>query len=341
MTLPTPDIFDLAPKVELHVHLEGAIPLDTLWNLLEKYGGDPDVPTRAALVHRLTYTSFAQFIETWVWMCGFVRSYEDFEHIATGVAAELARQHIVYAEASFSPTDFSRHGLSPDGIAYAIRRGLDRVTGTRVVLNCDLVRDTGQKRATVTLEAIVDVMADADIRGITIGGSEQTYPPELFADAYKRAGAAGLRLTAHAGEAAGPESVRKALDVLGVERIGHGVRAVEDPSLLDRVISDQIPLEVCPTSNIRTGVVTGWEAHPVGILLSRGANVTISSDDPTFFHTTVAADLREVVSRYGADARDLTERAIDASWMTEVEKSTTTHKVNAWWDDPGTNGTDG
>jgi adenosine deaminase len=341
MTLPIPDVFDLAPKVELHVHLEGAIPLDTLWSLIERYGGDPDVPTRAALVHRLAYTSFAHFIDTWVWMNGFVRSYEDFEQIAADVAAELARQHIVYAEASFSPTDFSGHGLSPDGIAHAIRRGLNRVTGTRVVLNCDLVRDTGPERATATLDAIVDVMADADIRGITIGGSEQTHPPELFADTYKRARAAGLRLTAHAGEAAGPESVRKALDVLGVERIGHGVRAVEDPFLLDRVISDQIPLEVCPTSNIRTGVVPSWEAHPVGILLSRGANVTINSDDPTFFHTTVAADLREVVSRYGVDAKDLTVRAIDASWMTEAEKSTTTYTVNGWWDHPGTNSTDG
>jgi adenosine deaminase len=341
MTLPTPDIFDLAPKVELHLHLEGAIPLDTMWNLIEEYGGDPAVPTRESLVQRLAYTSFAHFIETWVWMTGFVRSYEDFEHIATGVAADLARQHIVYAEASFSPTDFSRHGLSPNGIAYAIRRGLDRVTGTRVVLNCDLVRDTGPERAMATLGAVVEVMGDADIRGITIGGSEQTYPPELFADAYRQARKAGLRLTAHAGEAAGPESVRKALDLLGVERIGHGVRTIEDPSLLDRVISDQIPLEVCPTSNIRTGVVADWETHPVGALLSRGANVTISSDDPTFFNTTVAADLREVSSRYGADAKKLTERAIDASWMTESEKSATTDTINAWWDNPGTIGTDG
>jgi adenosine deaminase len=341
MTLPTPDIFDLAPKVELHLHLEGAIPVDTLWSLIEEYGGDPDVPTREALVQRLAYTSFAHFIETWVWMTGFVRTYEDFEHIATAVAADLARQHIVYAEASFSPTDFSRHGLSPDGIAYAIRRGLDRVTGTSVVLNCDLVRDTGPERATATLDAIVDVMDDADIRGITIGGSEQTYPPELFADAYRQARAAGLRLTAHAGEAAGPESVRNALDLLRVERIGHGVRTIEDPLLLDRVISDQIPLEVCPTSNIRTGVVAGWETHPVGTLLSRGANVTISSDDPTFFNTTVAADLREVSSRYDADPRKLTARAIDASWMTEAEKSTTTDTINAWWDNPGTNGTNG
>jgi adenosine deaminase len=264
-------------------------------------------------------------------MTGYVRSYEDFEHVATGVADELARQHIVYAEASFSPSDFFAHGLTPQGIATAIRRGLDRVTDTRVVLNCDLVRDTGQERAAAPLAAAVEVMGDADIRGITIGGSEQSYPAELFADGYRRAAAAGLRLTAHAGEAAGPESVRAALDVLGVERIGHGIRVVEDPDLLERVVVEQVPLEVCPTSNLCTGVVGGWDTHPVGTLLDRGANVTISSDDPTFFHTTLATDLAEVATRYGANPRVLTERAIDASWMTGQEKAIATDVVRRWW----------
>jgi adenosine deaminase len=331
MSSPITELLEAAPKVELHLHLEGAIPLDTLWDLIQKYGGDRAVPTREALVQRLAYTSFAHFIDTWVWMNGFVRSYEDFEHLATGVAAGLAQQRIIYAEASFSPSDFAAHGLTPQGIAAAIRRGLDRVAGTRVVLNCDLVRDTGPERAAATLAAVIEVMDDADIRGITIGGSEQRYPAELFADTYRSADAAGLRLTAHAGEAAGPESVRSALDVLGVERIGHGVRIVEDPDLLDRVVADRIPLEVCPTSNLRTGVVTEWATHPVKTLLDCGANVTISSDDPTFFHTTVAADLAEVVTRFDADARELTERAIAASWMTDLEKTAVTGVVAGWW----------
>lgn len=326
----SPDPFDTLPKVELHLHLEGAVPLATLWQLIESSGGDAAVPDRDALVRRLQYSSFPEFIETWWWMTGFIRRTEDFALVAEAVAANLAAQNIVYAEASFSPTDFERHGLTPQEIAVSIRAGLDRVPGIQVVLNCDLVRDTGVERAGRTLAAITEVAAEADIRGITIGGSEQRYPAEQFRDVYRRARSEGFRLTAHAGEAAGPDSVAAALDVLGVERIGHGVRVVEDRSLLERVVTDQVPLEVCPTSNLRTGVVRSWTEHPVKTLLAEGAYVTLSSDDPTFFHTSVAAELREVASRFGADAVELTRRAVAASWMTETERMGVLAQIAGW-----------
>jgi adenosine deaminase len=325
------DCYDDAPKVELHLHLEGAIPLETLWRLIRRYGGDAAVPDVGALTRRLEYTSFDHFIDTWWWMTGFIRTYADFEEVAADVGADLARQNVVYAEASFSPTDFERHGLKPQQIAAAIRTGLNRAKGTSVVLNCDLVRDTGPERAAATLAAVIEVANDADVRGITIGGSEQLYPPEMFADVYRHAAESGLRLTAHAGEAAGPDSVRGALDTLGVERIGHGVRAVEDPDLLRRLVAEQVPLEVCPTSNVRTGVVSCWSNHPVGTLLDAGANVTVSSDDPTFFHTSVASELRCVAERYRAEPLHLTENAIAASWMTDSERAHRLELVRDWW----------
>ncbi len=331
MSLQMLDLIRAAPKVELHLHLEGAIPLDTLWELISKYGGDETVTDRTALVDRLAYRSFPEFIDTWWWMTGYVRSYDDFEHVAAGVAQGLASQNIIYAEASFSPTDFERHGMTPQGMARAIRRGLDSVARTQVALNCDLVRDTGAERAARTLQAVSEIAADADVRGITIGGSEQTYPPELFVDVYERAKQHGFRLTAHAGEAAGPESVRAALEHLQVERIGHGVRVVEDAELLAEVVAAQTPLEVCPTSNLRTGVVAGWDSHPVGALLAAGANVTISSDDPTFFHTSVADDLAEVAERFDADPQQLTTAAIAASWMTDSEKQAAQRRVDDYW----------
>ncbi len=265
-------------------------------------------------------------------MTGFVRSYDDFELLAEAVACSLRDQAIVYAEASFSPTDFARHGLTPQEIAQSIRRGLTKVPEIQIVLNVDLVRDTGPDRAARTLAEAAEVAAETDIRGITIGGSEQKHPPELFTDVYATAAGHGLRLTAHAGEAAGPASVFGALDALRVERIGHAVRAVEDPGLLARLVADQVPLEVCPTSNLRTGVVADWESHPVRTLLEAGANVTISSDDPTFFHSSVAGDLAEVRNRFGADPRALTEAAISASWMTVYEKHRALGQVAAWWD---------
>ena len=141
-----PDVFDDAPKVELHLHLEGAIPLATLWERILGHGGDPAVPDLEALRERFEFTDFPHFIDTWWWMTGYLRTEDDFTVVAEAVAASLADQNILYAEASFSPTDFERHGLSPQQLGLAIRRGLDRVPATRVVLNVDLVRDTGPRR---------------------------------------------------------------------------------------------------------------------------------------------------------------------------------------------------
>ena len=321
-----------APKVELHLHLEGAIPLPTLWHIIESHGGDPDVRSLHDLETRFVFTDFAHFIDVWWWMTHYLRTEDDFTRLATAVATSLVSQNIVYAEASFSPSDFERHRLTPQAMALAIRRGLDQVPGTRVVLNVDLVRDVGIERGAATLASILEVKDDADIRGVTIGGSEQTHPPEPYKDIYRSAANAGLRLTAHAGEAAGPASVVGALEALGVERIGHGVRAVEDDSLVRRLVEDQTPLEVCPTSNLRTGVAKDWETHPVGVLLAAGANVTISSDDPTLFHCTVAGDLCEVTSRFKADPQELTLAAVTASWMTEPEKNRVRNRVTEWWD---------
>ncbi|NQV60090.1 MAG: adenosine deaminase, partial [Alphaproteobacteria bacterium] len=165
------------PKVELHLHLEGAIPLPALWQLMEKYGGDPGVPSQADLRQRLTYKDFPDFIAAWIWKNGFIRSYEDFSFIAEAVARDMAEQNIRYAEVFFSPTRFLDQGLEPQGLAQAIRKGLDRVPETEVWLIADLVRDHGPDQARNTLAQIREVM-DCGIIGIGIGGSEHLYPPE-------------------------------------------------------------------------------------------------------------------------------------------------------------------
>jgi adenosine deaminase len=242
-------------------------------------------------------------------------------------------QNIVYAEASFSPTDFERHGLTPQQLGNAIRRGLDRVPDTQVVLNVDLVRDSGPQRGSATLESVLEIAVEADVRGITIGGSEQDHPPEQFAAVYRRAADAGMRLTAHAGEAAGPASVWGAIRQLGVERIGHGVRSVEDPALVEYLVEHQVPLEVCPTSNIRTGVAPGWDDHPIHQLIAAGANVSISSDDPSLFDCSVASEFR-TLSGYGTKSMEqLTMAAIEAAWATEGERQVLVETVRRWWED--------
>ena len=239
--------FDRVPKVELHLHLEGAIPLDALWTLVQKYGGDPAVPDLAALQRRFVFRDFPHFIDTWVWKNAFLREYEDFTFIAEAVAHDLARQNIRYVEAFFSPPDFFRHGLKTQELAAAIRRGLQRAPEIEVALIPDLVRDFGPERAAITLAEVNEVRA-LGVIGIGIGGSEQAFPPEPFAGVYAQARRLGLHTTAHAGEAAGAQSVWGAIRDLHVERIGHGTRADEDERLLDYLAAERIPLEMCPLS---------------------------------------------------------------------------------------------
>ena len=325
------DVFDLAPKVELHLHMEGAIPLPTLWELVDGYG-DAEVQTLDALESRFQYRDFPHFIETWWWMTGFLQTSADFSGAASAVASALVEQNIIYAEASISPTDFARHGLSVGEIATAVRSGIDQVTGIEIGMIVDLVRDTGPERCMSTLEQVIDVAAETTIVGITIGGSEHDFPPQLFHDVYRKAESAGLGLTAHAGEASGPESVWAALRDLGVSRVGHGVRSTEDPKLVDYLVEHQIPLEVCPTSNIRTGVVKSWEGHPVFDLIARGARVTINSDDPLFFDCSLAGEFRLMSDHINLDVERHTLHAIDASWMGADQKALRHAEVSGWWD---------
>jgi adenosine deaminase len=305
------------PKVELHLHLEGAIPHPALWGLVQKYGGDPLVLDPEALERRFEYVDFAHFIDTWVWKNGFLREYEDFTFIAEAVARDLARQNVRYAEAFFSPPDFARHGLETQRLAEAIRRGLARVPEVEVALVADLVRDFGPTRAAITLAEVSEVK-ELGVVGVGIGGSEQAFPPEPFEEVYESARRSGFRTSAHAGEAAGAESVWGAIRSLRVDRIGHGTRAEEDETLLDYLAERRIPLEMCPISNLRTGAVGSIEDHPIRRYFERGIVVTVNTDDPKMFGNSLAEEYLQLEKRLGFsrdDIRELILRAIRVSWL--------------------------
>lgn len=214
------------PKVELHLHLEGAIPLPALWELVLKYGGEEGLSSLDDVRKRFVYRDFPHFIETWIWKNQYIREYDDFTFFAEAVARDLAVQKVRYAEAFFSAPDFHRQRLELQRIAQAIRAGLDRVPQVEVALIADLVRDFGAQQAAVTL-AQVNEARGYGIIGVGIGGSEQDFPPEPFAPVYRKARELGFHTTAHAGEAAGAASIWGALRSLEVERIGHGTRAFE------------------------------------------------------------------------------------------------------------------
>lgn len=320
------DWLERIPKVELHVHLEGAIPHDALWELMQKYGGDVGCPDRDSLTRRFQYRDFPHFIETWLWKNTFLREYEDFALIAEAVARDFATQNIRYVEAFYSPHDFRMHNLSTQGLTAAIREGLARVPEVRVQLVADLIRDLGPENANVTLSQ-VDEVRGFGVIGIGIGGGEQKHPPEPFADVYERARDLGFRTSAHAGEAAGAESVWGAIRTLRVDRIGHGTRAIEDPSLVDYLAESQLPIELNPISNVCTNVIESIAQHPFPHYLEHGLMICINTDDPKMFHNTLADEFSQLKSTFGIsrdDVRSLILNGLQASWLADDEKEVMT-----------------
>jgi len=311
------------PKVELHLHLEGAIPHTALWELVQKHGGDPSVSSLEDLATRFVYRDFRQFLDVWTWKDQFLRDEADFTFVAEHVARDLASQNIHYVEMFYSPGDHSRWGLDAQTLTRAIRDGLNRVPDLGVALVCDLIRNNGPEAGGRLIEELRDVRG-LGVVGIGIGGSEGEFPPEAFAGVYERARELGFRTSAHAGEAAGPQSVWAAVRDLRVDRIGHGTRASEDPSLVDYMAEHQLPVELCILSNLRTGVILRVEDHPVRHFFDCGIPVSINTDDPKMFGTCLV-DEYVTLMQLGfsrGEIQTLIAQGIDSSWLSSARKQT-------------------
>jgi len=319
---PTSTWYERVPKVELHLHLEGAIPHEALWQLIQKYGSDPAVPDIEALQRRFRYRDFPHFIETWVWKNQFLREYEDFTLIAEAVAKNLAGQNIKYAEMFYSPLPFLQQGLETRKLTEAICTGLGRVKQIETALIMDFSRDSGVPDAEKNLGAVME-LKKLGVIGVGLGGSEQKYPPELYTKIYEKARLMGFHTGAHAGEAAGPQSIWGAVRSLKVERIGHGTRAIEDETLMRYLAEKQIPLECCPLSNVCTGVVKSIDFHPVKIFFDAGLLVTINTDDPDMFGNSLAQEYQLLEERLGFsrdEVRKLILNGVKASWLSTGRK---------------------
>jgi adenosine deaminase len=319
------------PKIELHLHLEGAIPYEALWELVKKYDGINEVKTIEELKQKFQYTDFPHFIETWIWKNKFLCEYEDFTFIAGKVAEDLISQNIIYAEVFYSPPDFHHKKLVPQKITEAVAKGLrpfeDRV---KIKLVADMVRDFGEERAMRTLLEINEVK-ELGVVGIGIGGSEHQFPPEIFKDVYKKARELGFKTSAHAGEAAGPESIWGAIHDLKVDRIGHGTRAVEDEKLVEYIIENKIPVELCPLSNVRTGVVKSFEKHPLKQYYDKAMIVFLNTDDPKMFNNTLTEEYYFFIEKMGYsldDVKKLLNNAVDSAWCSEEEKRQLRRTIN-------------
>jgi adenosine deaminase len=327
--------YNKLPKVELHVHLEGAISHGALFDLIQKYGGDPSLPDVTAIAKRFEYKNFAQFIEAWSWKNQFLREYEDFSHIAELTARDMANQNIRYAEMFFSPSLFVRHELEVQELTHAVRIGLSRIPEIETSLIADLVRDYGPEFEMTTLKRLNEVKGDGVI-GIGIGGSEHEFPPEPFKSLYEEARLMGFHVNAHAGETAGPESIWGAIRHLHVDRIGHGTRAHEDPELLDYLREHRTPLELCPVSNVCTGVVSAIAEHPIREYFERGLIISVNTDDPMMFGTTLDKEYELLVQECGFTKQEICRLillGVESSWLSEDRKkllATSFEKEPSW-----------
>jgi adenosine deaminase len=325
------------PKVELHLHLEGAIPLPTLLAFIRRAGTEPEIRTVDELRARLTYPDFQGFLDTWVWKNTFITEVEDFEGMAYAALADLHGQNVPYVEMHYSPGDYRDRGFPVAGITEAVLDGAARArrdVGIASAFIVDLFWSAGAEVAARRMEEAAAYLGRGVV-GVGLGGSEQYCPASTYVDVYREARRRGFRLTAHAGEALGPESVRAVIDELEVERIGHGVRAVEDPALLDLLKERRIPLEVCVTSNVRTGVYPSAAAHPIRDLYERGLVVTVNADDPTMFHTTLSDEyliLMRDLAFTPADLRALSLNGVDASFLPDDEKRRLRSRFEEEWD---------
>src|SRR5262245_23639203 len=303
------------PKAELHVHLEGAIQPETLLTLARRNNVALPADTVEGLRAWYTFTNFAHFVEIYLAVSACIRSPDDIELIAREFLAGQAAQNIRYSEVTYTAfTHYHFKGLPFRDQLAALNRArawAERELGVTSGLVIDIPRSISADDGLLVADWAIEGMGDGVI-ALGLGGPEIGNPPEKFAAAFERARAAGLPSVPHAGETVGPESIWGALRALGAVRIGHGVRCVEDAALVAELRERQIPLEVCPTSNVCLGVATSIAEHPLPRLIEAGLYVTLNSDDPPMFNTSLTDEYLATVRAYGWGADELERLALNA-----------------------------
>ncbi|MFI7599646.1 adenosine deaminase [Actinoplanes sp. NPDC049681] len=314
------------PKAELHVHHVGSASPRIVAELAARHEGDSPVPADPAhLADYFAFRDFAHFIEVYLSVVDLIRDDEDVRTLTYEVARELARQQVRYAELTVTPYSHVRRGIPAPAFCAAIedaRTGAARDFGVELRWCFDIPGEAGLPAAEETLRIALEERPDGLI-SFGLGGPEIGVPRPQFKPYFDKARAAGLHSVPHAGETTGPETIWDALRDLGAERIGHGISAAQDPQLMAYLAEEEIPLEVCPTSNVRTRAVASIEEHPLATLVAAGVPVTINSDDPPMFGTTLEEEYAEAAHLLGLDrtgVADLARAAVSASFLPAAGK---------------------
>jgi aminodeoxyfutalosine deaminase len=300
------------PKIELHVHLEGTVRPETLLEIARRNGYSLPTDSVEGVRALYEYRDFAHFIEVFMLTSTALEREEDFRQIVVDYAAEAAEHGAVYLEAIFSLGLW--RGLDSDVVFSGVCNGADEAReryGIEIRLTPDIARVYSLDEAVQVVRYAIKYQ-DRGVVGVGLGGPEAEHPPEPYAPAFDLARSEGLASVPHAGEHAGPSSIRGALDALGARRIRHGIRAIEDAALVQELADRRIVLDVCPISNVRTRAVPSLEEHPLPHLVAAGAVCSISTDDPAMFGTDLSKEYA-AASSFGLEPRSFYEAGLEGA----------------------------
>ena len=312
------------PKAELHLHIEGTLEPELAFALAARNGVKLPYKDTEELRRAYLFQDLQSFLDLYYGLMAVLHTQDDFADLADAYLARAAEQGVRHAEIFFDPQAHTSRGVPlgtvVEGLARALDRGEERYGVSNRLIMCFL-RDESAESAMETLQAAKPYLHR--ITGVGLDSAEAGHPPSKFREVYEAAAELGLRKVAHAGEEGPPAYIREALDILGVERIDHGLRCVEDPDLVARLARERIPLTLCPLSNVRLRAVDVLEEHPLPRMMAEGLLCTVNSDDPAYFGGYVGDNFRAVHEALGLDEeqlRELARNSFVASFLEDDEE---------------------
>jgi adenosine deaminase len=322
------------PKVELHLHSEGTLEPELIFDLAARHGQGLPYASIEDLRAQYSFTDLQSFLDLYYVNLSVLRTAEDFATLTVAYLRRAAAGGVRHAEIFFDPQAHLSRGVPLaevlGGLVEGCRRG-EAETGTTSALIACFLRERGGEEALDVLEQLVE--ARAPVIGIGLDSTEVGNPPSAFTAVYARAEELGLHRVAHAGEEGGPDYVREVLDLLRVERVDHGVRSIEDPELVRRLATERIPLTVCPLSNVRLRTVDTLADHPLPAMLDAGLVCTVNSDDPAYFGGYADDNYAAVADQFALGAADLAllaHHSVGASFLPPDRKAALDEEIDAW-----------
>ncbi|RUS47984.1 adenosine deaminase [Cohnella sp. AR92] len=318
------------PKVDLHLHLDGGILPQTLLELAGSTGVSLPASSRESLLPYMQVEpdckSLIEYLEKFNFVLPFLQDRESLRRAAREIVQNAAADNCFYIEVRFAPLLHGRNGLAAAEAIESVIEGLregERLSGIKARVIAICMRHQSVQENLEVIRAAASYLGKGLV-AVDLAGDEANFPPERFREVFALAKQFGLPVTIHAGEAGGAANVKEAIDGLGAVRIGHGVRLREDPELLEVVRERRIPLELCPTSNIQTKAVSGWEDYPIRDYLERGLLLTVNTDNPTVSGTSMTQECEALASRFRFTLEELAglmRNGIDSAFLPEPEKA--------------------